>query len=94
MDRASRFDLLVLLFGIDQNAVGRGADFAKFKLLFDAIQLLPLQTVPGNFAMPDVLLGLTLVWAARRPPPAGTRRFSTPGRRGLDMVSRSSSSWS
>ncbi len=31
------------------------------------IQLLPLQTVPSNFAMPDILLALTLVWVARRP---------------------------
>ena len=31
------------------------------------LQLLPLQTVPRNFAMPDFLLCLTLVWAARRP---------------------------
>lgn len=31
------------------------------------IQLLPLDTVPSTFVMPDVLLALTLVWAARRP---------------------------
>ena len=31
------------------------------------VQLLPLQTVPRTFAMPDWLLCLTLVWVARRP---------------------------
>lgn len=31
------------------------------------VQLLPLQTLPRLFAMPDWLLCLTLLWAARRP---------------------------
>ena len=31
------------------------------------IQLLPLTTVPRTWAMPDILLALTLAWAARRP---------------------------
>ncbi len=31
------------------------------------VQLLPIQTVPRTFVMPDWLLCLTLVWVARRP---------------------------
>ena len=41
-----------------------------YVLLFAAIlfvQLLPLETQPRRWAMPDWLLGLTMVWALRRP---------------------------
>lgn len=31
------------------------------------VPLLPLDTVPRTFAMPDILLGVTAAWAARRP---------------------------
>ena len=46
--------------------IARGI-FVLLAALIIYIQLLPLQTQPSSFAMPDVLLGLTLVWVARRP---------------------------
>jgi rod shape-determining protein MreD len=44
----------------------RGA-YAGLALVLVLFQLLPLETTPRRWAPPDVLLLLTLCWAARRP---------------------------
>lgn len=46
--------------------LGRGAFVATAGLLF-FVALLPLDTLPRNWAGPDLLLVMTLLWAARRP---------------------------
>lgn len=46
--------------------IGRGAYFAV-ALVVVFVSLLPMQTVPRNWAGPDVMVALTFCWAARRP---------------------------
>lgn len=41
--------------------------YAGLALALIALPLLPLDTVPRGFAAPDLLLAVTLAWAARRP---------------------------
>jgi len=41
--------------------------YAGLALVLLAAPLLPLSTVPRPFATPDILLAVTLAWAARRP---------------------------
>ncbi len=43
------------------------AIFIALALVIVFIQLLPLNTVPGNWAAPDLLLACTLAWVSRRP---------------------------
>lgn len=41
--------------------------YATLAVLLVFMQLLPLSSVPRSWTGPDILLGLTLVWATRRP---------------------------
>lgn len=41
--------------------------FVGLALLIVFFQLLPLDTQPGNWAAPDILLACTLAWVSRRP---------------------------
>ncbi len=49
-----------------RNWTGR-ATFLAIALVMVFVQLLPLQTVPPNWAGPDLLLAMTVVWVSRRP---------------------------
>ena len=49
-----------------RNWIGR-AIFAGLAALVIFVQLLPLQTLPPNWAGPDLLLAMTVVWVSRRP---------------------------
>ncbi|KAA9010406.1 rod shape-determining protein MreD [Histidinibacterium aquaticum] len=46
--------------------IGRGVYIALVALLI-FLHLLPLDTLPSNWAPPDFILALTFAWAARRP---------------------------
>lgn len=46
--------------------IGR-ATWAALMLGMVFLRLLPLDTLPRNWAPPDLMLAITLVWAARRP---------------------------
>jgi rod shape-determining protein MreD len=49
-----------------RNWTGR-ATFLGIALVIIFVQLLPLQTLPPNWAGPDLLLTMTVVWVSRRP---------------------------
>lgn len=49
-----------------RNWTGR-ATFAALAFGVIFVQLLPLQTLPPNWAGPDLLLTMTVVWVSRRP---------------------------
>ena len=49
-----------------RNWAGR-ATFLAIALAIMFVQLLPLQTLPPNWAGPDLLLAMTVVWVSRRP---------------------------
>lgn len=49
-----------------RNWTGR-ATFLGLALVIIFVQLLPRQTLPPNWAGPDLLLTLTVVWVSRRP---------------------------
>ena len=49
-----------------RNWTGR-AIFLCIALAVVVVQLLPLQTLPPDWAGPDILLAITVVWVSRRP---------------------------
>lgn len=49
-----------------RNWTGR-ATYLAIALLILFVQLLPLQTLPPDWAGPDILLTMTVVWVSRRP---------------------------
>lgn len=49
-----------------RNWPGR-ATFLAIALVILFVQLLPLQTLPPDWAGPDILLAMTVVWVSRRP---------------------------